>query len=168
MAGPNAAREVARRLQTIQRRAGTTAPMAAVKALGRAGETATKLTLTKRTHKAGTPTPSAPGQPPALVSGALRRSVYRMPAEPVAPGVALQVMSCHVIYGPVHEFGPVTIRSKGSYPLRNKATGQVFGYKVVIPRRPWMKPSMEALVTSGKATEACAPAFAKAVFSGYI
>ena len=165
MAGNNAAAEVAARLRVIAARAETEAPVAAVRALGAAGETATKLTLTKRTHTAGTPTPSAPGQPPALVSGALRRSVIRAPARAIGPGNAAQLMACHVIYGAVHEFGPVTIRSKGNYPLRNKNTGQVFGPRVVIPRRPWMKPSMEALVASGFGTKACMTAWAASLFA---
>ena len=161
----NAAAEVAARLRVIAARAETEAPLAAVRALGAAGETATKLTLTKRTHTEGTRTPSPPGAPPALVTGMLRRSVIRAPARALGPGAAVQVMGCHVVYGPVHEFGPVTIRSKGNYPLRNRNTGQVFGYEVTIPRRPWMKPSMEALTASGLGTKACATAWAAALFA---
>ena len=81
----NAATEVAARLRVIAARAEREAPVAVVQALGRAGETATKLTLTKRTHTAGTRTPSAPGQPPAMVSGQLRRRIIRAPARAMGP-----------------------------------------------------------------------------------
>lgn len=165
----NAASEVAARLRVIQARAASEAPLAAVQALGQGGETATKLTLTKRTHKEGTRTPSAPGQPPALVSGKLRLSVHRSPARVMGAGMAAQVMGQigpARIYGPVHEYGPVTIKPLGpGYPLRNKNTGQVFGYEVEIPRRPWMKPSMEAYVASGLASRACVTAFAASLFA---
>lgn len=165
----NAAAEVAARLRVIRDQAATKAPLAAVQALGQAGETATKLTLTKRTHEEGTRTPSAPGQPPALITGKLRLSVHRSPARVMGAGMAAQVMGQigpARIYGPVHEYGPVTIKPLGpGYPLRNKNTGQVFGYEVEIPRRPWMKPSMEALISSGLGTKACMTAWAASVFA---
>lgn len=164
MAAPNVARQAAKRLRTIQRRADAAAPRAAVRALSQAGETAVKLTLTQRTHKEGTPTPSPAGQPPALVSGNMRRSLIRVPAQAAGGGIAAQALTCYVKYGSVHEFGPVTIRSHGNYPLRNRKTGQVFGQEVTIPRRPWMRPAMEKLAASGMATRVCATAFAKTVF----
>jgi hypothetical protein len=167
MAASNAAAEVAARLRVIAARAGTEAPLAAVRALGAAGETATKLTLTKRTHALGTPTPSQPGQPPALVSGKLRRGVHRTPARAMGPGMAMQVMGLigpAMIYGPVHEFGPVTITAKNFPQLGNPTVG-FFGPQVRIPRRPWMKPSMDALVSSGLGTKVCATAWAASLFA---
>lgn len=163
----NAASEVAARLRVIQARAASEAPLAAVQALGQGGETATKLTLTKRTHKEGTRTPSAPGQPPALVSGKLRRSVHRSPARVMGAGMAAQVMGQigpADVYGPVHEFGPVTITAKNFPQLGNPEVG-FFGPQVEIPRRPWMKPSMEAYVASGLASRACVTAFAASLFA---
>lgn len=165
----NAAEEVAARLRVIAARAATEAPLAAVQALGQAGETATKLTLTKRTHAKvkGIRTNSPPGAPPALVTDKLRLSVHRTPARVMGAGMAAQVMGQigpADIYGPVHEFGPVTITAKNFPQLGNPEVG-FFGRQVKIPRRPWMKPSVEALITSGLGTKACMTAWAASVFA---
>lgn len=159
----NAAREVADNLRRLRALAETEAPLAAVRALSQGGETAVKVKLTSSTHTEGTPTPSAPGEPPSLISGALRRSLKRSPAVVTAPGCATCVLGSSLIYAPVHEFGPVTITSHGSYPLRNKNTGQVFGHQVIIPRRPYMAPSMAEYVASGMATRVAAAAWAAAL-----
>lgn len=45
-------------------------------------ERETKINLVKRSHPRGTKTPSAPGQPPAMISGHLARSVRTEPASP--------------------------------------------------------------------------------------
>lgn len=147
----NAAREVAARLREIRKLAESEAPLAAVRALSQAGETAVKVTLTSSTHREGTPTPSAPGQPPSLISGNLRRSGHRTTARVTSPGWARCALGFMAVYAPVHEFGPVIIRSKGNYPLRNRKTGQVFGQQVTIPRRPYVFPAMKRYQESGMA-----------------
>jgi hypothetical protein len=141
----NAAAEVAANLREIRDLAAADAPLAACKALGRAGETVIKATLSLTSHGVGTRTPSAPGSPPARVSGRLADSFLLTPSALLGPGVASCAAGSTLIYAPVHQFGPVTIRSHGSYPLRNKATGQVFGYQVTIPRRPYIEPAMRLL-----------------------
>jgi len=166
MAGnANAARLVAKRLEKIKLRASISAPGDAVRALAAAGETATKLTLRKRTHKKGLGirTNSPPGAPPALVSGRLRGGVMRIPARIVGDGTAFQTLTCVTSYGSVHEFGPVTITARNFPQLGNPEVG-FFGQEVVIPRRPWMAPSVEALIVSGKATSVCSTAFARALY----
>lgn len=159
----NAAADVAARLREIAALAERDAPMAAVQALSRAGETMVKLRLGEMTHELGTPTPSPPGGVPALVSGKLRRGTQRAPAFPRGAGMCSQVLTNiaqnkGVFYGGVHEFGPVTITAKNFPQLGNPTVG-FFGKEVTIPRRPWMKPSMEALVASGLGTKAAVAAW---------
>jgi hypothetical protein len=141
----NAAAEVAASLREIRALAAADAPLAACKTLGSAGQTVIRVTLSLTSHGAGTRTPSAPGSPPARISGDLAGSFLLTPAALLGPGVASCAAGSLLIYAPVHQFGPVTITSHGSWPLRNKATGQVFGHSVVIPRRPYIEPAMALL-----------------------
>jgi hypothetical protein len=155
----NAARDVAGKLREIRRLAESEAPMAACRALGQVAETAVKVTLTSSTHQEGTPTPSRPGQPPSLVTGALRRSYRRTPPRLAAAGFAMCQVGSLLLYAPVHEFGPVTITSKGKWPLRNPNTGQVFGRQVTIPKRPALATAVKNLQATGIARRACEDAW---------
>lgn len=154
----NAATEVADRLRAIAAKVESAAPKASVQALSRAGETMAKLTLSTGAHAAGTDTPNPPGGPPGIISGALRRSVARTPAVPSGPATWSQALGSVIIYAAVQEHG-ATISSKGTYPLRNAKTGQVFGQSVTIPARPWMKPAVERLISSGLGQKAAISAF---------
>jgi hypothetical protein len=141
----NAAAEVAASLRGIRALAAAQAPLAACQVLGRSGQTVIRVTLSLTSHPAGTRTPSSPGSPPARISGALAGSFTLTPAVLLGAGVADCAAGSLLIYAPVHQYGPVTITSHGSWPLRNRATGQVFGHSVVIPRRPYIEPAMTLL-----------------------
>lgn len=154
----NAAREVADRLRMVRDLAASKAPQAACTALGQTAETAVKVKLTSSTHAAGTPTPSAPGQPPSLVSGKLRRSVHRTTARLMGEGVSRCAVGSTLIYAPVHEFGPVTITAKRFPQLGNPTVG-FFGKSVVIPRRPYLAPTVLGLETTGIAERVCCDAW---------
>lgn len=160
----NAAQEVADRLRAIAAKVESAAPKASVQALSRAGETMAKLTLSTGAHAAGTPTPNPPGGPPGLISGDLRRSVARAPAVPSGPATWSQALGSVIIYAAVQEHG-ATIHAGSSGYLANKATGQFFvvpgGAKdyVKIPARPWMKPAVERLISSGLGQKAAISAF---------
>jgi len=154
----NAAREVADRLRLIRDLAASEAPQAACTALGRAAETAVKVKLTSSTHPVGTPTPSRPGQPPSLVTGALRRSMLRTPAKLASEGVSFCSVGSKLIYAPVHEFGPVTITARRFPQLGNPTVG-FFGRSVTIPRRPYLAPTVLGLETTGIAERVCCDAW---------
>jgi hypothetical protein len=162
MAG-NVAAEVAARLRIMRDKAAVAAPRAAATAGGQAGETMVKVVLNKLSHPAGTPTPSAPGQPPAKVSGFLARSIQRAPTATLGPGIATTTYGSVAIYAAVHENGPVTITVKRARVLANRDTGQVFGTQVTIPRRPFFKPATEVLVESGELTRIMTKAFLAAL-----
>jgi hypothetical protein len=158
----NAAADVAARLRVLADRAARPAPVAAATAAGRAGETLVKLVLTKNTHAAGTPTPSPKGSPPAKISGDLARSVQRTPTIALGVGVAETTYGPTVIYGTVQEFGmPISVKRK--QVLANAATGQIFGTHVVIPPRPFMRPSTVELIESGELARVMTEAFLAAL-----
>jgi phage gpG-like protein len=80
--------------------------------------------LTLRSHDPGTPTPSAPGQPPALVTGALADSVtHRGPTG--AAGRYEVVVGATTAYARIHELGGRTGR----------------GHHTVLPPRPYLHPA---------------------------
>jgi phage gpG-like protein len=144
----NAAREVAGRLRAIRAKAASEAPLAACRAAGQAGETAVKAMLSLSTHQAGSRTPSAPGQPPSLITGTLRRSFTRTPPRMAGAGNAYCLVGSKIIYAAVHEHGPVTITAIRFPQLGNPEAG-FFGRSVVIPRRPYIAPAMKRLEDSG-------------------
>ncbi|HET9893706.1 MAG TPA: hypothetical protein VFQ44_01985 [Streptosporangiaceae bacterium] len=160
----NVGAEIEMNLKILRRRAAGPSVRSAATAAGRAGETATKMALQLYTHTEGTPTPSPPGSPPAKISGALARSMQRTPTVLPRPGVAESTYGPTAVYGIVHEFG-MTIHSTGPWPLRNTATGQVFGRQVTIPQRAFMRPTVAKLAESGFLAEVIAAAFAKSLLA---
>ena len=83
-----------------------------------------KQKLTTFSHERGTPTPSGPGEPPALVTGNLRRSITVTGPEPLTPGSWRGQVGPTAIYGRVQELGGPTGRG-------------------VLPARPYMQPSYD-------------------------
>lgn len=158
----NAAAEVAARLRAVAVLAESAAPRAAVQALGRTGEVMAKLTLSFNAHSLGTPTTAPAGGPPGLISGALRRSVARTPAVPTGPATWSQALGSVIHYAAVHEFGPVTITAK-NFPVLGNPTVGFFGKSVTIPARPWMKPTVEKLISSELGAKAAIAAFEAAI-----
>ncbi len=108
----------------------------------------TDVTLRKSSHAAGTPTPSRPGEPPALVTGTLRRSAQVVPA--VAAGTrAVSAVRVGAVYARIQSKGG-TVTVKRARVLANKRTGQVFGKSVTLPARPFMEPTLAVLLASGR------------------
>ena len=106
------------------------------------------VTLRKSSHKAGTDTPSKPGEPPALVTGTMRRSARIIPAVSAGPR-AVAAVRVGVIYARIQEKGGVVVVKRARI-LANKRTGQFFGPRVTIPRRPYMQPTRDLLLASGR------------------
>lgn len=92
-------------------------------------ERAAKRLLRRYTHEEGTPTPSPPGEPPALVTGNLRRS-YRTRRK-VSPSryVAMTEVGPTAAYSRIQELGGVTGR----------------GYRTRLPARPYHRPATGAV-----------------------
>ncbi len=95
----------------------------ALKQAGLVVERAAKIKLSENgRHEEGTPTPSAPGSPPSIISGTLRASVKTM--EPVKRGFGQYsiLVGPTVVYGRVQELG---------------------GGRNNLPARPYMKPAAD-------------------------
>lgn len=83
-----------------------------------------KLELSRTSHPPGTPTPSRPGQPPSLISGALRRSVTVR--GPRGGGSRWEAsVGPTIVYGRIQELGGVA------------------GRRARLPARPYMAPGLE-------------------------
>ncbi|MDT0435602.1 MULTISPECIES: HK97 gp10 family phage protein [Streptomyces] len=95
-------------------------------------EAAIKQMLTTSSHPKGTPTPSAPGDPPSLVTGTLRRSIKVVGPVPAGFGRWVAQVGPTAVYGRVQELG-----------------GPV-GRGAELPPRPYVQPAYERLVTTGQ------------------
>lgn len=110
-------------LDAISTRVGAATPTALARA-GHHVEGLVKLELSRTSHKRGTPTPSAPGSPPSLVTGTLRRSIQvEGPQRTGAASWAVRVGPT-VVYGPIQERGGVA------------------GRGARLPARPYMRPGL--------------------------
>lgn len=82
--------------------------------------------LSLTSHEPGTPTPSAPGDPPSMISGDLAASV--VPSEIVGDGDTWTVeIGPTTVYGRIQELGGICGK----------------GYKTALPPRPYMLPAVE-------------------------
>jgi hypothetical protein len=134
-------------LRRVADRAGNSGGKAAASAIGVAGEAEMRRLLSLRSHAKGTPTPSPPGQPPAMISGRLRRSVIA--DQPTRVG-AFRWRS---------RVGP-----KGVVYARIQDKGGVAGNGAVLPPRPYVDPTAQALRASGVLSARSARAFSREVF----
>jgi hypothetical protein len=157
----NVGRDVELRLRGVRKRAAGPAVRAAATAGGRAGETMTKMVLQLRTHEQGTRTPAPPGSPPAKILGGLARSIQRTPTFLAGPGLAKTAWGSKLDYAAVQENG-AEITAKNFPQLGNPEVG-FFGKKVKIPARPFMRPSMDKLISSGKLTDVTSAAFLRSL-----
>lgn len=85
----------------------------------------TKKTLTTYSHPRGTPTPAPPGQPPALVTGTLRRSVTVRGPNTLGRTVTGEVGPT-VVYSRIQELGGRAGR----------------GHRATLPPRPYVLPTV--------------------------
>jgi phage gpG-like protein len=81
--------------------------------------------LALRSHAKGTPTPSPPGDAPALVSGALRRSITVKDSS--YSGMYAAEIGPTIIYGRIQELGGIAGR----------------GHHAHLPARPYLRPALE-------------------------
>ncbi|MFI1535582.1 hypothetical protein [Streptomyces anandii] len=108
-------------------------------------EAAIKQMLTTSSHPKGTPTPSAPGEPPSLVTGTLRRSIKVTGPAPAGLGRWLAEVGPTAVYGRVQELGGTA------------------GHGAELPPRPYVQPAYERLVASGAIRRAYYVAWAAAI-----
>jgi phage gpG-like protein len=89
-------------------------------------EAEAKTQLTTSSHRKGTPTPSAPGEPPSLITGNLRRSITVDGPHPAG------ITGWQGEVGPTAEYG------------RIQELGGIAGaHDSILPARPYMQPAWE-------------------------
>jgi hypothetical protein len=115
-------------------------------------------TLRRYTHPPFTKTPSPPGQPPALVTGTLRRSVRVVPAAG-GGAVARSSVAPHTVYARIQEYGGHIYPVRARF-LRWVEDGAVhFARHVYLPPRPYMRPTTAEMAADGSLHRAAAAAF---------
>lgn len=103
-------------------------------------ERRTKQKLSVRSHQPRTPTPAGPGDPPALITGNLRRSITVMGPEPIGPNAWRGQVGPTAVYGRIQELGG-EIHSVHTSMVMMGVTGS----GIRIPARPYLEPSYEEL-----------------------
>ena|SRR5437879_9744336 len=102
--------EAGDRLRRLAERADGPAGRAAAEAMAGAGQDEIRRKLGQRSHARGTPTPSAPGTPPARVSGRLEGSIHTTPASGGGGVWRAYVGPRGVVYAAIQNFGGVAGR----------------------------------------------------------
>lgn len=159
-------------LETFRDRAAIAAPAMAM-AMGQRHQGHLRdVTLVRSgAHAPVTPTPSAPGMPPAQMTGRLRASAACVRG-PGGGMHASSVVSVNTIYAATQEWGGVHhgnphmwlwVRFIG--PDESRRRGWV-RRSVTIPPRPFMRPSAADVIEDGSVTEAGSAALMNAVFGG--
>jgi hypothetical protein len=119
--------------------------------------------LVRHTHPQFTHTNAPPGDPPALVTGTLRRSLRPVPAVG-GGGYAVAWLAPHTVYARIQETGG------DIYPVRRKYLRWFedgawhFAKHVHLPARPYMHPGRDDLVASGAFHAVAEAAFNAAVW----
>lgn len=90
--------------------------------------------LRQSSHPKRTPTPSAPGQPPSLITGNLMRSISTVGPTGAAGYVSMQVGPT-MIYSRIQELGGLAGR----------------GHRSKLPARPYVQPGVEATIPQAEA-----------------
>jgi phage gpG-like protein len=113
--------------------------------------------LRRYSHPMYTHTPAPRGGPPAWMTGELSRSITIVVS---GGGIeAAAVVSPHTIYAAVQEFGRV-IRARNHPHMRYLEDGRWHFPEVVdIPKRPYMRPALEATIADGSLLRAAIEAF---------
>jgi phage gpG-like protein len=101
-------------------------------------EKAAKQKLGIRSHQRGTPTPSAPGDPPALISGNLRRSITVTGPEPITANSWRGQVGPTAAYGRIQELGGDITSMHTSMVMMGTA-----GSGIRLPARPYMQPAYD-------------------------
>jgi hypothetical protein len=121
-------------------------------------------TLVRSSHARGTRTPAAPGDPPALVTGALKRSLRLYPAVSSGAYRAKSSVMPLIVYARIQELGG-TVTAKHTYVDRRgrvqpgylrwgKDGSYRYARSVTIPPRPYMRPTHRKLIADGRLRQA--------------
>lgn len=118
------------------------------------------VTLRKSTHGPGEVTTSRPGEPPALVTGTLRRSARIVPAA-AAGSRAVAAVRVGVAYARIQERGGTVTAKRKPYLRFQYPAGSWHSVRSVkLPARPYMAPTLALLLATGRLRGAAGTALA--------
>ncbi len=123
------------------------------------------VTLRKSSHSRDTATTAAPGQPPALVTGTLRRSAQIVPAVPSGTR-AVSAVRVSTVYARIQEQGGVIRAKRAPYLRWHDQWGWHQVKSVKLPARPYMKPTRDLLIATGRLQARAAQAIAAVAREG--
>lgn len=125
MAGVRGAAEFSAALQTQMLAARAVTDLAVTQAAQQVGRNITDE-LMRKEHPHGTPTPSAPGEPPAMITGRLKASVTVEPTRAVGSTRFEARVGPTAVYARIQELGGTA------------------GHGAQLPARPYVRPALEA------------------------
>jgi len=112
-------------------------------------KTVSDETLVRYSHTRGTFTPSPPGEPPAIVGGALKRSLRLYPAIRTGPSSAQSKVVPLIKYARIQELGGTVHAQDGL--LHWKTNGKDhYASSVTLPPRPYMRPTHRKTIEDGR------------------
>jgi|HubBroStandDraft_1064217.scaffolds.fasta_scaffold310514_2 hypothetical protein len=112
-----------------------------------------KAELSRYPHPAHTRTPSPPGQPPGLITGALRESVTATPAVPAGEATWVAHVGPHTVYAMIQEYGGV-MHAHRDYMSWITGGRRFYAKTVELPPRPYMRPTARRMGADGRLTMA--------------
>lgn len=136
-------------LRAMAARIEAATPAAVLSAADLAEEHA-RANLSRYSHRRGTPTPSPPGDPPAMISGTLRDNWQTTPPAPSGAGGWVCTLRPTTVYAGIQE--------RGGRAGRGGAT--------TLPPRPYLRPAVEELIRSGALDEVFVQAWGAAITGG--
>jgi hypothetical protein len=120
----------------------------------------TEVTLALTSHGKGEKTLSTPGTPPALVSGTLRNSAQAVPAVSAGPR-AVSLVRVTAVYARIQEKGGTVTAGRAPYLRFQYPSGRWHSVKSVkLPARPYMRPTRDLLIATGRLQARAAQAVA--------
>ncbi len=121
------------------------------------------VTLRRSSHPRGAVTSSRPGEPPALVTGTLRRSAQIVPAVSAGPRAVSSVRMA-AVYARIQEKGGTVTARRAPYLRFQYPGGSWHSVKSVhLPARPYMRPTRDLLLATRRLQARAAQAVAAIV-----
>jgi len=142
-------------LARLKKKVGEEGPPRAAHGMARAFHAeVSNVTLVESSHARGTRTPAAAGEPPSLISGALKRSLRLYAAVRLSAYKAMSHVKPLIVYARIQELGG-TIRPRDAKALSWVMGGKrYFAQQVTLPARPYMRPTHRQMVANGKLRDA--------------
>ena len=138
--------DLAQALRAMAARVNAATPMAVMAATATV-EAQARTELSRLSHPPGTPTPSPPGSPPAMITGRLRDSFDILGPTQAGSSTWRAVLGPTAVYARVQERGGAAGRGGAS----------------ILPARPYLRPAAETAIRSGAVQREFTTAWGRAI-----